>query len=88
MKIEAKYLRRNTVNFSELLIGPLSFKVPYFTHYMIAIINNCLHAMELSQQMRTRNGNKGDQSGTSSFFNKFEILSQTYDVGLYNVLLV
>nr|CAG4639889.1 EOG090X03GO [Daphnia pulex]SVE84774.1 EOG090X03GO [Daphnia pulex] len=54
-------------------------QVPYFTHYMIAIINNCLHAMELSQQMRTRNGNKGDQSGTSSFFNKFEILSQTYD---------
>jgi len=43
---------------------------------MIAIINNCLHAMELSQQMRNRNGNKD----SSLLFNKFEILSQTYDV--------
>nr|CAH0107998.1 unnamed protein product [Daphnia galeata] len=50
-------------------------QVPYFTHYMIAIINNCLHAMELSQQMRNRNGNKD----SSLLFNKFEILSQTYD---------
>nr|SVE76290.1 EOG090X03GO [Daphnia longispina] len=50
-------------------------QVPYFTHYMIAIINNCLHAMELSQQMRNRNGNKD----TTLIFNKSEILSQTYD---------
>lgn len=58
----------------------VSFQVPYFTHYMIAIINNCLHAMELVQEMKTRNGSRCDQSGSSAVLNKFENLAVTYDV--------
>nr|SVE73459.1 EOG090X03GO [Daphnia atkinsoni] len=58
-------------------------QVPYFTHYMIAIINNCLHAMELAQEMKTRNGSRCDQSAASPVFNKFENLGVTYE-GLRN----
>lgn len=56
-------------------------QVPYFTHYMIAIVNNCLHAMELSQQMKTRNGTKSvDQTNALTISNSFENLRQTYEV--------
>ncbi|XP_057373796.1 exocyst complex component 3-like [Daphnia carinata] len=58
-------------------------QVPYFTHYMIAIINNCLHAMELAQEMKTRYGSRCDQSGSSAVLNKFENLAVTYE-GLRN----
>nr|CAG4646133.1 EOG090X03GO [Macrothrix elegans] len=48
-------------------------QVPYFTHYMIAIVNNCLHATELAQQMKNRFHKDGDTSKS------FERLFQTYE---------
>ena len=59
-------------------------QVPYFTHYMIAIVNNCLHIMELAQQMRARylkSSTTGDMSvsGNASA-QSFDSLLKTYEV--------
>ena len=73
------------LNIFSALYSPLyPSKVMYFTHYMIAIVNNCLHAMELAQQMRSRNGNRNDQSSAySKIVQNFENLARTYEVSLY-----
>nr|CAG4649196.1 EOG090X03GO [Scapholeberis mucronata]SVE93521.1 EOG090X03GO [Scapholeberis mucronata] len=55
-------------------------QVPYFTHYMIAIVNNCLHAIELSKEMKTRYGNRKEQhENFTAISNNFEILFHTYE---------
>nr|CAG4642395.1 EOG090X03GO [Evadne anonyx] len=50
--------------------------VLYFTHYMIAIVNNCFHIMELAKQMRTRYLNTGENKQIA---NSFESLLMTYE---------
>ena len=48
---------------------------------MIAIVNNCMHAIELSKEMRTRYGNKDEQFEMLTAISKnFEVLCQTYEV--------
>ena len=53
-------------------------QVLYFTQYMIAIVNNCLHIMELAQQMRARYANAGDSSAAIAL--SFDSLLKTYQV--------
>ena len=49
---------------------------------MIAVVNNCLHAMELSHQMNSRNSKTSDSNGIHlAVLNSFESIVQTYEVG-------
>jgi len=53
-------------------------QVPYFTHYMITIVNNCLQFVELAQLMKQhywRPGLHDNEAGT-----KFEALLNTFQV--------
>ncbi|GAB6023908.1 SNARE-binding exocyst subunit S6, variant 2 [Chamberlinius hualienensis] len=54
-------------------------KVKYFTHYMIAVVNNCLHLSELSQTLKTRYWKPGTQDNDmtkqlEAMINTFETL--------------
>ncbi|KAG8234436.1 hypothetical protein J437_LFUL014182 [Ladona fulva] len=53
-------------------------QVPYFTHYVITIVNNCLEFVELAQQMKKLYWKAGyhDNAGAQ----KFEILLSTFQV--------
>ena len=51
---------------------------------MIAIVNNCLHIMELAKQMRTRYLNNDDNRAVGK---SFESLLMTYEVSEYFLFL-
>ncbi|KAJ8884588.1 hypothetical protein PR048_016445 [Dryococelus australis] len=53
-------------------------QVLYFTHHMITIVNNCLHFVELAQQMKQLYWRPGLQDNEAG--NKFEALLTTFQV--------
>nr|CAG4640730.1 EOG090X03GO [Eulimnadia texana] len=54
-------------------------QVPYFTHYMIATVNNCLSFMELAQQMKLRYGKGENPVRETEITRNVETLLQTYE---------
>lgn len=55
-------------------------QVPFFTHYMITIVNNCLRFVELAQQLKAQYWRPGVHDRDSSA--KLELLLSTFQVSI------